>query len=102
MGTPGYVVRGRGCRAALHSASHGAGRKMSRTKALRTFTWEEARAFLTERKVHLISGGLDEIPMAYKDIETVMAAQGDLVTPLARFDPRLVKMAPPQRRGRRR
>ena len=44
--------------------------------------------------VTLISAGLDEVPMAYKDIEDVMAAQADLVEPLARFPPRLVKMAP--------
>ncbi len=42
----------------------------------------------------LLSAGLDEVPMAYKDIDEVMAAQRDLVEPLARFDPRLVKMAP--------
>ncbi len=42
----------------------------------------------------LLSAGLDEVPMAYKDIDEVMAAQRDLVEPLARFEPRLVKMAP--------
>ena len=42
----------------------------------------------------LLSAGLDEVPMAYKDIEEVMSAQGDLVERLARFEPRLVKMAP--------
>ena len=40
-----------------------------------------------------LSAGLDEVPMAYKDIHAVMAAQADLVEPLARFEPRLVKMA---------
>jgi len=40
-----------------------------------------------------LSAGLDEVPMAYKDINAVMAAQSDLVEPLARFEPRLVKMA---------
>jgi tRNA-splicing ligase RtcB (3'-phosphate/5'-hydroxy nucleic acid ligase) len=44
--------------------------------------------------VVLMSAGLDEIPMAYKDIQTVMAAQTALVDVVARFDPRLVKMAP--------
>jgi tRNA-splicing ligase RtcB len=44
--------------------------------------------------VKLLSAGLDEVPMAYKDIDEVMAAQRDLVEPLARFEPRLVKMAP--------
>lgn len=98
MGTAGYVVRGLGVPESLCSASHGAGRKMSRQEAIRRFSWAEARAFLAQRKVHLISGGIDEVPMAYKDIETVMAAQRDLVVPLARFEPRLVKMAPAERR----
>jgi tRNA-splicing ligase RtcB (3'-phosphate/5'-hydroxy nucleic acid ligase) len=94
MATPGYVVRGKGSAASLRSASHGAGRRMSRTRARETLTWERAQAFLRERRVTLLSAGLDEVPMAYKDIDEVMAAQRDLVEPLARFDPRLVKMAP--------
>jgi tRNA-splicing ligase RtcB len=94
MGTPGYVVRGKGVAASLNSASHGAGRRMSRTKAKEQFTWDVAQAFLRERGVTLLSAGLDEVPMAYKDIDEVMAAQSDLVEPLARFEPRLVKMAP--------
>ena len=49
---------------------------------------------LKERKVTLIAAGLDEAPMAYKNIEAVMAQQSDLVEIIARFDPRLVKMAP--------
>ncbi len=93
MGTSGYVVRGRGNEASLHSAAHGAGRLMSRKQAKKRFTWSQARAFLAERNVELLSAGLDEVPMAYKDIEEVMAAQHDLVEPIARFDPRLVKMA---------
>jgi tRNA-splicing ligase RtcB (3'-phosphate/5'-hydroxy nucleic acid ligase) len=94
MGTPGYVVRGKGVAASLNSAAHGAGRRMSRTKAKETFTWDTAQRFLRERGVTLLSAGLDEVPMAYKDIDEVMAAQSDLVEPLARFEPRLVKMAP--------
>ena len=93
MGTPGFVVRGKGVEAALNSAAHGAGRRMSRSRAKATFSWDDAKRFLQERGVTLLSAGLDEVPMAYKDIETVMAAQRDLVQPLARFDPRLVKMA---------
>jgi tRNA-splicing ligase RtcB (3'-phosphate/5'-hydroxy nucleic acid ligase) len=94
MGTPGYVVRGKGVASSLNSASHGAGRRMSRTKAKELFNWGDAQRFLRERGVTLLSAGLDEVPMAYKDIDEVMAAQSDLVEPLARFDPRLVKMAP--------
>ena len=94
MGTPAYVVRGKGVSASLNSASHGAGRRMSRTRAKEMFTWDIAQKFLRERGVTLLSAGLDEVPMAYKDIDEVMAAQQDLVEPLARFEPRLVKMAP--------
>jgi tRNA-splicing ligase RtcB len=93
MGTPGYVVRGKGSAASLESAAHGAGRRMSRTKAKEMFTWDVAQQFLRARGVTLLSAGLDEVPMAYKDIDQVMAAQRDLVEPLARFEPRLVKMA---------
>jgi tRNA-splicing ligase RtcB len=94
MGTPGYIVRGKGVAASLNSASHGAGRKMSRTKAREMFSWDAAQRFLRDRGVTLISAGLDEVPMAYKDIDEVMSAQSDLVEPLTRFEPRLVKMAP--------
>lgn len=94
MGTPGYVVRGKGHSAAMHSAAHGAGRRMSRTAAKKKFRWADVKPFLKERGVTLLSAGLDEVPMAYKDIEEVMSAQADLVERVARFDPRLVKMAP--------
>jgi tRNA-splicing ligase RtcB len=94
MGAPGFVVRGRGNAASLNSAAHGAGRRMSRTRAKAMFNWSDTQRLLRERNVTLLSAGLDEVPMAYKDIEEVMAAQSDLVEPLARFDPRIVKMAP--------
>jgi tRNA-splicing ligase RtcB (3'-phosphate/5'-hydroxy nucleic acid ligase) len=94
MAAPGYVVRGKGSEASLLSASHGAGRRMSRTKARERFSWADAQRVLRGRHVTLLSAGLDEVPMAYKDIDEVMAAQRSLVDTLARFDPRLVKMAP--------
>jgi tRNA-splicing ligase RtcB len=94
MGTPGFVVRGKGHPDAMNSAAHGAGRRMSRTAAFAQFNWKDAKRFLAERGVTLISSGLDEVPMAYKDIHAVMAAQQDLVEVIARFDPKLVKMAP--------
>jgi tRNA-splicing ligase RtcB len=94
MATPGYVVRGRGVAESMNSASHGAGRRMSRTATKNAFTWADGKKFLAEHDVVLISAGLDEVPMGYKDIESVMAAQSDLVEIVARFDPRLVKMAP--------
>lgn len=94
MATPGYVVRGKGNAKSLNSAAHGAGRRMSRTAAKKRFNWSDTKAFLAERNVTLLSAGLDEAPMAYKDIDSVMAAQRDLVDTIARFDPRIVKMAP--------
>jgi tRNA-splicing ligase RtcB len=94
MASPGFVVRGKGNPESLTSASHGAGRVMSRSQANKTFNWKEVKLFLRERNVKLISAGLDEVPMVYKDIHRVMAAQSDLVDVLGRFDPRLVKMAP--------
>lgn len=95
MASPGYVVEGRGVDASLHSAAHGAGRLMSRTKALHSFTWSSVKKLLKERNVELISAGLDEVPGVYKDIDDVMASQRDLVQIRARFDPRIVKMSPP-------
>jgi len=94
MASPGYVVRGKGSPASLHSASHGAGRVMSRTKAMQSFTWSGVKKQLAAAGVELLSAGLDESPGVYKDIHTVMAAQTDLVEVLGRFDPKLVKMCP--------
>jgi tRNA-splicing ligase RtcB (3'-phosphate/5'-hydroxy nucleic acid ligase) len=94
MASPGFVVRGKGNSESLNSASHGAGRIMSRKAAVETLSWEKANRLLKERGVTLISAGLDEVPMVYKDIHTVMAAQSDLVEVIGRFDPKLVKMAP--------
>jgi tRNA-splicing ligase RtcB len=94
MASPGFVVSGKGNPESLNSASHGAGRVMSRTQASKTFEWKKVNAFLREKGVTLISAGLDEAPMVYKNIHEVMAAQKDLVTILGQFDPKLVKMAP--------
>jgi tRNA-splicing ligase RtcB len=93
MASPAFIVRGKGSEASLNSAAHGAGRRMSRKKAKETLTWHAAKKLLSEREVTLISAGLDEVPMVYKDIEEVMKAQSDLVEKLARFEPKLVKMA---------
>src|SRR5262249_49649061 len=94
MASPGFVVSGKGNPESLNSASHGAGRVMSRTQASKTFDWKKVNSFLREKGVTLISAGLDEVPMVYKNIHEVMAAQKDLVTILGQFDPKLVKMAP--------
>ncbi|MEW6306177.1 MAG: RtcB family protein [Verrucomicrobiota bacterium] len=80
--------------ASLNSASHGAGRVMSRKAARETLSWEKAKRRLKEAGVTLISAGLDEVPMVYKNIHHVMKAQEDLVEILGQFDPKLVKMAP--------
>mgnify|MGYP001201194101 CR=1 FL=1 len=94
MAQPGYVVMGKGGPGSLDSASHGAGRVMSRKKAKDTFRWAPIRKELQDAGVTLISAGIDENPHVYKDIRRVIAQQRDLVDVLARFDPRLVKMAP--------
>jgi len=103
MADPGFVVQGLGNPASLDSAAHGAGRRMSRTKARETLSRDGWRTYLKERGVELISGGIDEAPMAYKQIREVMAEQADLVRPLATFAPRLVLMAEdtPKFRGAR-
>jgi tRNA-splicing ligase RtcB len=98
MATPGFVVRGRGAEASLESASHGAGRVMSRKQAKRTFTWSAVRRELDALGITVLSAGTDEAPGVYKDIEAVMAAQRDLVDIVARFEPKIVKMAPPGER----
>lgn len=94
MAAPGFVVCGKGEPSSLNSAAHGAGRAMSRKAATERFNWKTVNQILRQRGVNLISAGLDEVPMAYKDIREVMAAQSDLVTIVGQFDPRLVKMAP--------
>ena len=94
MATATYIVRGKGNAESLNSAAHGAGRVMSRKQAKKTFEWSKVNKHLKERRVTLLSAGLDEAPMVYKDIEAVMNAQDDLVERLARFQPSIVKMAP--------
>ena len=94
MAAPGFVVSGKGNPDSLDSASHGAGRAMSRKAANEKFNWKNVNRFLKQQGVTLISAGLDEVPMAYKNIREVMAAQHDLVTVLGEFMPKLVKMAP--------
>src|ERR1043165_1746227 len=94
MATPGFVVSGKGHPESLDSASHGAGRAMSRKAANEKFNWKDVNRFLKQQGVTLISSGLDEVPMAYKNIREIMAAQSDLVTVLGEFMPKLVKMAP--------
>ncbi len=93
MSTPGFVVRGKGDATSINSASHGAGRLMSRTAALKTIQRDLVDAELLHKKVTLVGSDLDEAPMVYKNIHAVMAAQHDLVDVLASFQPRIVRMA---------
>lgn len=93
MTAPGFLVRGKGEVNAINSASHGAGRQMSRTQAIKTITKNKMQKMLKDHGVTLIGAGLDEAPMAYKNIETVMASQKDLVDVVAKFTPKMVRMA---------
>lgn len=93
MTAPGFLVRGKGETSAINSASHGAGRQMSRTQAIKNVSKADLRNILQDVGVSLIGGGLDEAPMAYKDIHQVMAAQTELVEVVARFSPKMVRMA---------
>lgn len=94
MASPAYVVKGKGKPESLNSAAHGAGRVMSRKRAHRELNWEDANKILASKGVTLLSAGLDEVPTVYKNIDKVMEEQQDLVDIQARFDPKLVKMAP--------
>lgn len=101
MTDPGFIVRGKGEPDSLNSASHGAGRLMSRTKALSSITNNALKKVLEEKEVQLIGGDLDEAPMVYKNIETVIASQTNLIEVLAKFTPKIVRMADANRKERR-
>ncbi|MEQ1618224.1 MAG: RtcB family protein [Terricaulis sp.] len=79
MGAKSFIVRGKGNRDSFSTCSHGAGRAMSRTEAKRRFTLDDHIAATTGVECRKDEGVIDETPMAYKDIDTVMAAQADLV-----------------------
>ena len=79
MGAKSFIVRGRGEPESFCSCSHGAGRRMSRGKAVRAFTIDELKAQTDGVECRKDKGVMDEIPSAYKDIDTVMANQSDLV-----------------------
>jgi tRNA-splicing ligase RtcB len=89
---PGYIVSGTGNGDSLYSASHGAGRKMSRGKAKSSITGSEVKKMLKNTGITLIGGGVDEAPMAYKNLEDVMASQTDLVNVEGKFYPKIVRM----------
>ncbi len=79
MGTKSYIVEGLGNPESFHSASHGAGRRMSRTQAKKEFTIKDLELQTKGIECRKDSGVLDEIPKAYKKIEQVMENQKDLV-----------------------
>ncbi|MEV0681592.1 RtcB family protein [Actinosynnema sp. NPDC050436] len=85
MGTGSYIVRGLGNPDSFESASHGAGRKMSRTKARKTFTAEDLAAQTAGVECRKDAGVVDEIPGAYKDLDAVIAQQSDLVEVVTRL-----------------
>ncbi len=93
QGHPSYIVTGKGSSASLNSASHGAGRLMSRKKAKESIPKRERDTWLKEKDVELLAGGMDESPQAYKNIDEVLALQTDLVSPVALFRPRIVLMS---------
>ena len=80
MGTRSYIVKGLGNKAAFNSASHGAGRLMSRSKARKSFTQRDLERQTAGVECRKDTGVIDEIPGAYKDLESVIEAQADLVS----------------------
>ncbi|MBL0153071.1 MAG: RtcB family protein [Chitinophagaceae bacterium] len=93
MTAAGYIVKGKGETTSLDSASHGAGRKMSRSNAMKSITQDAMNHELKKHGVKLLGGGLDEAPFAYKDIDLVMKSQEALVDIVGKFTPKIVKMA---------
>jgi tRNA-splicing ligase RtcB (3'-phosphate/5'-hydroxy nucleic acid ligase) len=85
MGAGSYIVRGLGNPTSFESAAHGAGRKMSRTKARKTYTARDLAAQTAGVECRKDKAVVDEIPAAYKDIDEVIAAQADLVEVVARL-----------------
>jgi len=79
MGARSFIVRGKGNPDSFCSCSHGAGRAMSRTEAKRRFTLEDHVKATKGVECRKDASVIDETPMAYKDIDAVMAAQADLV-----------------------
>lgn len=99
MTAQGFIVKGKGFAASINSASHGAGRVMSRTAALQHIKASQLKQELDKFGVKLLGGGLDEAPFAYKDIHQVMQAQQHLVEVVGAFTPKIVKMddTPPRK-----
>lgn len=97
MTHPGYVIRGKSNASSLNSASHGAGRVLSRKKAIKTISQKDLNILVENAGIELIGGHVDESPAVYKNIDKVMSYQKDLVEILAKFTPKIVRMAEPER-----
>ena len=93
MTAPGYIVSGKGCAEFLYSASHGAGRIMSRLDARNSVSRYALKKLLAEKNVTLIGGNTEEAPQAYKRIDKVMESQKELVSIEGKIIPRIVRMS---------
>ena len=93
MTTHAYIVEGLGEPESIYSASHGAGRLMSRAQAKKSFSKKDLRDNLEKADVILLGGSIDEASMAYKNIDHIMKYQDKLVKTLAVFSPRIVRMS---------
>ncbi len=92
MTNAGYLVSGKGIAQSLNSASHGAGRSMSRSKAKNSITVSAFKKMVATAGVTLLGGTPEESPTAYKDIDEVMIAQKHLVDVFGKFIPKIVRM----------
>ncbi len=92
MTAAGYIIKGKAEPASLFSAAHGAGRKMSRSAAIKSIKPEWMNETLERHGVRLLGGGLDEAPQAYKEIDEVMKSQRQLVDVVGMFTPKIVRM----------
>jgi tRNA-splicing ligase RtcB len=90
QGTASYIVKGKGNKESFMSCSHGAGRRMSRTKARNELNLEQEQKILENKGIiHSIRNkkSLDEASSAYKDIEEVISSQSDLIDPIVKLQP---------------
>jgi len=90
QGSKSYIVKGKGSPESFHSCSHGAGRKMSRTRAKKELSLEEEQRKLDNKGIlHSVRGksNLDEAPGAYKDISVVIENQKDLIDIVVELEP---------------
>lgn len=92
MTAKGFIVEGKGNIESINSASHGAGKQMSRGACKNSISKSEMSKILDSYQVELIGGSVDEAPMAYKDIEKVISLQQELVNVLGTFTPKIVRM----------